>query len=164
MVPASEQNRSDYLPPPHGGEGGMISLASLFALLGFVLMFSLLSNVAHTVNQKIETQTAADAVTYSASVEMARGMNAVTAANHMIGELMALVVLHHALGGDELDGLKRVQRTPWDLRWSLDISYRSAQIADIKPVASQYRKVREEPRTGGAIRDSRMRLKQVMSW
>src|SRR5205823_6433861 len=102
---------------------------SLFVVLAFVLMFSLICNIANTVNQKIETQNAADAVAYSATVEMARGMNAITATNHMIGELMALVVLHHALRGDELDdGSKRPQRTPWSLRWGLDIFYRLAQI------------------------------------
>jgi hypothetical protein len=82
----------------------------------------------------------------------------------MIGELMALVVLHHALGGDELDGLKEPRRTPFNLQWGLTISYWQAQIADIKPLPFQYQAVSGEPHTGGAIWDCRMRLKQVMSW
>src|SRR5262245_22949091 len=148
-------------------EEGMLSLVSLFVVLGFLVLFALLANVAKTVTQKLETQNGADSVAYSATTEMARGMNTLTAVNHLIGELTALVVLHHALGGDELDGLRGVTSTPRDVRNSLDLSYRIASIVTIggvRPQAFQYQAVRQEVRTGAAIRDSRIRLKQVMVW
>src|SRR5262245_55067222 len=130
------------------GEGGMLSLVSLFVVLGFLVLFSLLSNAGKTVGQKLEAQNAADAVAYSAGVEMARGLNSVTAANHLIGELQALVVLHHGLGGDELDGLARARRTPTDIQQSLQISYQLARVfstGGTRPNASQYQEVRKEP-------------------
>jgi hypothetical protein len=149
------------------GEEGMLSLVSLFVVLGFLVLFALLANVAKTVTQKLETQNGADSIAYSATTEMARGMNTLTAVNHLIGELTALVVLHHALGGDELDGLRSVTPTPRNVRTSLDLSYRIASIVTIggvRPQTFQYQAVRQEVRTGAAIRDSRIRLKQVMVW
>jgi hypothetical protein len=150
------------------GEGGMLSLASLFVLLGFLLLFSLLSNVGRTVTRKLETQNAADAVAASSGNELARGLNSITAANHLIGELQALCVIHHGFGGDELDGLSSAQRTPYDIQESLQVSYSLAAALSaaggIRPVQAEYNAVRQEPRTGAAIRDSRLRLKQVMTW
>jgi hypothetical protein len=49
------------------------------------------------------TQNAADAVTISSAQWMARGMNAVAATNHLIGEVTGLVVAIEALGGPEFD-------------------------------------------------------------
>jgi hypothetical protein len=150
------------------GEGGMLSLATLFVILGFLLLFSLLSNVGRTVTRKLETQNAADAVAASSGNELARGMNAITSANHLIGELQALCVIHHGFGGDELDGLSRAQRTPYDIQESLQVSYQLAltlsAAGGIRPIAAEYNAVKQEPRTGAAIRDSRLRLKQVMVW
>ncbi len=34
---------------------------------------------------------------------MQRGMNAITATNHVMGELTGIIIVHHALGGDLLD-------------------------------------------------------------
>ena len=47
-----------------------MSLAALFVVMAFLVMVSLIGNVSITVNQKIETQNAADAVAYSSAVEM----------------------------------------------------------------------------------------------
>ena len=63
----------------------------------------LVFNVGGAVKQKVELQNAADASILSSSSMTARGMNAITLTNHMLGELTALMVLHEALGGTELD-------------------------------------------------------------
>lgn len=84
-------------------EDGMVSFVAMVAVLFFVILLGLVGNVGLTVNQKIEVQNAADSTAYSSGVFMARGMNTVTARNHMIGELLALVVLHHAILGPEGD-------------------------------------------------------------
>jgi hypothetical protein len=78
---------------------GMITWAVLFAVLILLILFSLVSNTAIVVNQKLETQNAADAVAYSSGTWVALGMNSVTATNHVVGELNALYTIHHALGG-----------------------------------------------------------------
>jgi hypothetical protein len=81
------------------GEDGMISLAAVLAVLFFLVLVALVGNVGVVVNHKIEAQNAADAVTISSARQMARGLNAVTAANHLLGELLSLVALHEAIGG-----------------------------------------------------------------
>ena len=84
-------------------EQGLITWGTLLSLLLLMILVSLASNVAIVVNQKMETQNSADAIAYSSSVWIARGMNSVSATNHVIGEMNALYSIHHALGGKWLD-------------------------------------------------------------
>jgi len=84
-------------------EDGMVTWATLFTVLFFAVFAQMIVNVSTAVHEKIETQNAADATAVSGAVWMARSMNAVTAANHMMGELTALYTLHHAIGGEHLD-------------------------------------------------------------
>lgn len=86
---------------------GKISLLALLALLLIVGMMGMLGNLGHVTSQKLETQNAADSIAFSSSLWMARGLNTVTAANHLVGEASALAVIHESLGGPELRlGLK----------------------------------------------------------
>jgi hypothetical protein len=167
--PALPEDRDPLRADLLRGEEGMLSLASLFAVLGLLLLIGLLANVGRTTNRKLEVQNAADAVGHAAAVEMARGCNSVTAANHLAGELTALVILHHGFGGDELDNGRRPPATPVDLRVGLEVSYRIADLAAslgsvAKPIGQAYEQVKKEPQVGGAIRDARLRLKQVLTW
>lgn len=151
------------------GETGMVSLLSLLAILGLLVLFGLLANIGRTANQKLEVQNGADAVAYSAGNQMARAMNTVTAVNHLTGELAAFVILHHGFGGDEMDGRAQVRRTPRDVRLALQFSYAIARFAAsigmvVAPLSWTYDAVKEDPDTGGAIWDSRIRLKQVATW
>jgi hypothetical protein len=151
----------------HAGEEGMLSLASLFVVLGFLVLIGLLANVGMVTSRKIETQNAADAVAYAASVEMARGMNSITAINHLIGELTALVVLIHTLGGDELDQGKNPPSTPETLNIMLEATYDAAKVVgeDSIPVYDDaYTEASKDSKVGGAIYDARKRLKMVLAW
>ena len=89
-------NNSTFAPKPRSA---MVSFATLLVVLFLAVMMGLVFNSGQVITSKIETQNAADAVAYSSSVWVARSMNAITAANHMAGELQAMYVLHHALGG-----------------------------------------------------------------
>ena len=51
----------------------------------------------------MNTQNAADAVAFSSAQWMARGMNAATATNHLLGEVTAITVVIEGLGGPEAD-------------------------------------------------------------
>jgi len=82
---------------------GLITWGSLLSVMFLMMLAAYVSNVAIVVNQKVRTQNAADATAYSATVWIARGMNSVSATNHVIGEINAIYVLHHALGGKWLD-------------------------------------------------------------
>jgi hypothetical protein len=87
----------------HAAEDGMLSFLTVVAVLFFVLLTGFVANIAYVTREKVEVQNAADAVAYSGALWQARGMNAVTAANHLQGELTAICVLHYAMGGAELD-------------------------------------------------------------
>ncbi len=98
-------------------EDGLITWVTLVAILFLLIMACLIGNVGHVLAQKIETQNAADSAAYSGTIWMARGMNAITAANHLQGELMGLYVLHHAIGGKWLDEHcddEERNTEPWD--------------------------------------------------
>jgi len=158
-------------------EGGMVSLLSLLALLGLLVLFGLLANIGRTANQKLEVQSGADAVAYSAGNQMARGMNTVTAVNHLIGELSAFVILHHGFGGDPLIGRVKLRprRTPkrcccgaptnspdWRRDWR---TCRSRTRAGTTRSGRIREKSDDDERdVGGAPWDSRIRLKHVAVW
>ena len=82
---------------------GSVSIVTLFAVLGLLILIGLVGNAGHAVNRRIETQNASDAAAIASSQWMARGMNSMTATNHMLGELTAIVAIHEALGGPEVD-------------------------------------------------------------
>ena len=156
------------------GETGMVSLLSLLAVLGLLVLFGLLANIGRTANQKLEVQNGADAVAYSAGNQMARGMNTITAVNHLIGELAAFVILHHGFSGDPLVGRGKAPTTPNAEKVLLGATYNLAKIASQlgnmqPPYKDTYDKIKEKPDddardVGGAIWDSRIRLKQVAVW
>jgi hypothetical protein len=82
---------------------GLITWGILLSMLLLMILVALVSNVAILVNRKMEVQNSSDAIAYSSSVWIARGMNSVSATNHVIGEMNALYTIHHALGGKWLD-------------------------------------------------------------
>lgn len=91
-------------------EEGMLTLTVGLVLIGFMIMIGLVANVARTTREKLEVQNAADAAAYSTALWLARGMNSITAANHMIGELTAICALHEAIGGKLLSGDDQVTK------------------------------------------------------
>jgi len=80
-------------------ERGMIAISSLVLLLTAMLLIGLTINLSQVTHRRIEMQTAADAVTSAGGTMLARGMNALTATNHLMGEMMSLVIIHEAIGG-----------------------------------------------------------------
>ncbi len=88
----------------HDNEEGLLAFIALIAALFLMVLMGLVANIGFTVNRKLEVQNSADAVAYSSTLWLARGMNCITATNHLIGEMQALVVIHIAIGGEELEG------------------------------------------------------------
>jgi hypothetical protein len=87
----------------------MMMLVNLVALMLLALLLAFLINCGRTVTYKAEHQHVADHVAYAATLQKARMMNAITAANHLMGESLGIVVVHHALGGDLLDAKKTAE-------------------------------------------------------
>lgn len=85
------------------GESGMLTFLTALVVVMFAVLLGLVANVAYTARQKVDVQNSADAIASSASLWEARGMNAITAANHLSGELTALCALQYSFGGPELD-------------------------------------------------------------
>jgi len=83
----------------HTDESGMMSIANCVCVLLSALLITATINNCHIANRKIERQNAADAVAQSGGVWMARGMNSITATNHLMGEMLSMVILHEAVGG-----------------------------------------------------------------
>jgi len=152
----------------HEDEFGQLSIFSLLVILTMILSLGMITNVALITKQKLETQNAADGVTQSASTHMARGLNSITAANHVIGELQALVVLHHSLGGDALDSGTRRDLTPSDVGRSLQQTYALAGAwcvgvpKGLKPWKFQFDSLSSPITVQAAIHDSRVNLKKLM--
>jgi len=102
----SDANRSDAAPPSlasacrdlHEQEGGMVMIISVVAFLFFLLLANLVWNIGWSSTTKMNVQNASDATSYSSALWMARGHNAITATNHMMGEMMSFVVIRSAMG------------------------------------------------------------------
>jgi carbonic anhydrase len=103
MANSTDVTRTSSISEFHNDESGKVSLLASILMLGLVSLAGLIGNVGHVTKEKLETQNAADSVAYSSSLWMARGMNALTATNHMLGEATAIVAVHEAFGGPELD-------------------------------------------------------------
>lgn len=95
----------------HVDEDGKISFISVFVIMAFVLLIGLVTNAGISVKEKIELQNAADATAYSDALWVARSMNAVTTANHMMGEVTALSVILDSFGGPMLGNSENYEYT-----------------------------------------------------
>lgn len=114
---------------------GKISIVTIFAILCLIVMAGFVGNMGQVVATKVSAQNAADAVAFSSAQWMARGMNAATATNHMIGEVTGLCVIIEALGGPELDaGMSQYTEQNSTLDKAMDVLYKIAPA----PVASPY--------------------------
>ena len=121
-------------------------------------------DIGRTTVEKIEMQNAADASAYSASLQLARGMNAITATNHHIGEMMSLVVLHKAIAGENVDGR---DLSPSDLRadarydWFLPRLAAGARRAG--GWTSTYPEIARPLRAAETVGQAKLRLKGIVA-
>ncbi len=82
---------------------GNMTIINIVAVMLCTVLTTFILNTGNIASRRIEHQDVADAVALSGGYWMQRGMNAVTATNHVMGELTGIVIVHHALGGDLLD-------------------------------------------------------------
>ncbi len=148
-----------------GCESGMVTWASLIGICFLMVLAGLVYNTGNTINRKLETQNAADAASYSGSLWVARGMNAVTASNHLIGELTALYVIHHSLGGEFLDeelGDENDQQEVENWNEMVEMGYDMNENSTIP--AAEPGPVTNVPKSdvNSTIYEAMMRLKRVM--
>lgn len=80
-------------------QSGKIVLVTLVVVIVLLVLLAVVGNLALTFRDKMETQNAADASARSAGVWLARGLNGISACQHLEGELLSMVAIHHAIGG-----------------------------------------------------------------
>ena len=144
-------------------ERGMISMVNAVAVAFCAVLITLIINVGHIAHQKIETQDSADAVAYSGAVWKARGMNAVTATNHVMGEMMGFVILHEAMGGQRLE---HPEMGPADTRRpdaALDSAYHAAHGMGASTPAYSVVRQREGIYADRTLLDSKIKLKKWLT-
>ncbi|HEX4412727.1 MAG TPA: Tad domain-containing protein [Lacipirellulaceae bacterium] len=125
---------------------GKISIVTIFAILGLIVMAGFIGNAGQVVTTKVSAQNAADAVAFSSAQWMARGMNAATATNHLIGEVTGLCVVIEALGGPELDaGMSQYTPQNKTLDGVMDALYKLAPAPAVSPYPTEILNAFEEP-------------------
>jgi hypothetical protein len=139
---------------------GQIALVSVFGLMTLLLLTAVIVNASRVTSRKVDGQNAADAAAHAAGVELARGMNAVTALNHLIGELNALDALVMSFGGIPLEDHEPVDIPNADL---LD-AYKDAVEWHGGHIPAGGRIVfTDVSKSGAAIGKARVRLKKVLT-
>jgi Putative Flp pilus-assembly TadE/G-like len=74
----------------HRDERGTISILTVFVMLMFTMLVMMMVNVAKQLDDKVRMQNGVDAATYSGSVVLARGMNAIAFSNHLEADVFAV--------------------------------------------------------------------------
>lgn len=74
----------------HRHQEGALSILSVFAVLLLTMLLGMVMNVGRHVDGKIRLQNAADAVAYSGSAAVARGLNALAFSNHLLCDVFAV--------------------------------------------------------------------------
>lgn len=83
----------------HSDESGVISLLTVFVMLGCTWLLLWVLNSARQLDSKVRLQTAADAAGQSGVGILSRGMNAIAFANQLEAELFAAIAVMQATEG-----------------------------------------------------------------
>lgn len=146
----------------HSSRSGSVVFANLFAVLAIGLLLAALWNASAAVHAKLDAQNDVDGVTESAAIQLARGMNQLTAITHALGELNARCVLAYTPGGAELEGGTRFDMS--DAQDEVDVAFAAALWARSRPDYGVYRKMGARAgASGAAIGAARNQLKHLLA-
>ena len=81
-------------------EEGMLTVVQLVTVTFFAVLVLVSFSVITMLSSKMELQNAADASARAAVSWLARGMNALSASNHLVGETVAMLVVHDSIAGE----------------------------------------------------------------
>jgi hypothetical protein len=158
-------------------ENGKVSIVSILAVMAIFGMIGLVANTGRVAREKIELQTAADAAAATTTLWLARSMNAVTTANHLMGEATAVLVLLDGLGGPDFPFSPPI-RTPENEQYNTTLKNRRSlapaskfnpytrPVADwdqrlVHTVIDQFSSDEGTTRVGAALYDAKLTLKFV---
>jgi len=142
-----------------GDESGLLSVANAVMMLFFTAVLVCLYNACCSMYDRTESQQRADAIAQSVGNWKARNMNAVTAHHHLMGELLSIVIIHHAVGGEELDsgGIGDTE----DADRMLQAAYMGARASDKGTPA--YHDIKSKVHAGAALLDGHLKLKELLT-
>jgi hypothetical protein len=165
----------------HKNQDGWMLLSGIMVIFFLVLSIGLAANLARTMRGKIRAQNSADNLAYSASIPIARGLNTITGAQHMIGEIMAVSIIHSGFYGHfpqehkiETKWLPEKIVTPGDLIKSYEGARAKLPSTNNPPpdqkmaqsvqkrLEKTYRKQKKPKISNGAIDDADMQLALVV--
>lgn len=130
----------------HRDDSGSVTYVALVVTLLMVLMAAYLLNLSWAFNQKPRLQAAADSGAEAVGAVQARHMNALTATNHLIGEMLGTVIVHHAIGGEKLDNdqVESTQRQDTALDAAHAFYDSGCQAAGLPRLDTAYETIREK--------------------
>lgn len=143
----------------HRDESGLFSLSHIAASIFLTIALLCLINVNVAVTDRASQQRQAEAAAESLGAWKARNLNAVVAQQHLMGELMALVITHHAIGGDLLDQDKAADTAQLDRR--LTIAHVGAIAC--KTGTPAFDDVSSEVHAGEALLKAHKQLKKLLT-
>ena len=82
---------------------GVVSVSHLATVLFLTVIIVCVINVGAAIVDRNRQQRIADNLAETLGTFKARNLNAVTSQQHLIGELLAMAAIHHAIGGVKLD-------------------------------------------------------------
>lgn len=74
----------------HRDENGSISITSVFSFIFLTLVLGMVINIGRHADRKVKIQNAADSVTYTGGVVVARSMNTLAFTNHLLCDVFGL--------------------------------------------------------------------------
>ncbi len=126
----------------HSDESGVISLLTVFVILGCTWLLLWLLNSAQQLDSKVRLQNAADAAGQSGVGILARGMNAIAFANQLEADLLAGVAVMRGAQGTALENSPLVQLVlPF---FELILNGESGQLPPDRPIPAFRRDVVQE--------------------
>ena len=143
----------------HEDQRGSIAIGHVIWVMIAIAFASLFFNLGFSTKRKNDLQRPANAISHSVGVWKARGMNVVSSHQHLQGELASMVIIHHAIGGDELDAHELA-----DTR-RIDFALDAAQIAAaiLGAPTPYYSTVRRPIYAGATLLRAQRRIKKMVT-
>lgn len=150
------------------GMSMMMVMLVVVMLLALLMAFTL--NTSFQVTRAPEKCTVGDELAATAAKVKANNMNALTLAQHQIGEVLAFLMTHHGLGGDLLDQQKKAEKHAKkekrdelnDLNEQLDNAKEAAQGLGASTPAYDTVRQKEGIKAEATLLDAKMKLKEYL--
>ncbi len=142
----------------HIDERGSIAIGHVVWVMVAIAFMSLFFNLGYSTKKRNDSQRPAMAISHSVGVWKARGMNVLATHQHLQGELAAMTILHHAIGGDELDRNRRGDTRRQD--YALDAGYFMASA--VGAPTPYYSRVRQPVFAGATLLRAHRNIKLAL--